>query len=626
MQLGRLVVMAQLMLAGLGGAAGASGPRLVVVQPATGFLSYGHTPFDQPSATQRVVIRNDGDPVGYEDIYVSGPFQIIASGGGLGAGEVKFWDIACVPTDPDGSSNTGVMDIDVCGSSCEDEWRESLWLFCQAGLLETPDTNVFLFAYAYSSAQETVSFTNPGPDPLTVTSLATHDPMSSLALASGTLPVTLAAGDSIDVIATFNPTGSGEVFTYADVVAGTAVAGRVLLRAETRSQIALAAGFYELPLGASYSFPITVRNSYPSARMITAVTSDHPDDVVTGLTGVRLAPGEVANGFVTVTASALGFRQTMLTLEFDAGQGDIARFGNYIVPATYAVTASDATPNDGTIDFGTRKAGSAPVEQTFTITNLTAIDEPVSGCDGPIAPFELVGTCPTVLPANGSVQLTVRFTPTTAGAFVYSVALNLASFHHIVGLLNARVVATQLAFSSAELAFPDTMLAASAQRHVTITNLAANPITVPITVTGASFAASAAEVTIPGGETAEVLVEFAPTAPGMFTGALEIGVEGDPDRAIIALSGTGLGVNQPPPDGGSGRGDGGGCNTGGGAGGLAIAMLALVRRRRVHRGRPGNARSSPVMRAIEFSSWRSCRTANASQPGSEVFVPWHGGR
>ena len=585
MQIGRWAVITLLMLAGLDGAAWASGPQLVVVQPADGFLSFGRTPFDQPSTSQRVLIRNDGDPVGYEDVYVSGPFATIATGGGWGTGEVKFWDIACVPVDPDGSSNAGTMDIDVCGSSCEDEWRETLWFFCQPGLLDTPDTNIFLFTYAYSSTQQTVSFTNPGPDPLTVTSLASHDPMSSLAPATQTLPVTLAVGDSIDVVATFSPTGSGEAFTYADVVAGTAIAGRVLLRAETLSQIALAGGFFEIPLGASYSIPITVRNSYPSARMITAVTSDHPDDVVTGLAGVILAPGESASGVVTVTANALGSRQTTMTLEFDAGQGDIARFGSFIVPATYAVTASDATPNDGMIDFGARKAGSAPVEQTFTITNLTALDEPVSGCYGPIAPFELVGTCPTVLPASGSVQLTVRFTPATAGAFVYSVSLSLASFHNITGLLSARVVASQLAFSSAELAFPDTMQAASAQRHVTITNLADNPITVPITVTGASFAASAAEVTIPGAETREVVVEFVPAAPGMFTGTLELGVAGDPDHAIVALSGTGLGVNQPPPDGGSGGGAGpgesrGGCDTGGGAGGFAIAMLALVRRRR----------------------------------------------
>lgn len=585
--------MTLLVLAGLHGAAAASGPQLVIVQPADRFLSFERTPFDQPSTSQRILIRNDGDPVGFEDIYLSGPFMTIASGGSWGTGEVKFWDVACAPVDPGGVNNSGAMDIDVCGTTCEDEWRDTIWFFCEPGLLDTPETDIFMAAYAYTSTQDTVSFTNPGPDPLTITSLATHDPTSSLAPATGTLPVTLAAGDRIDVVATFSPTRSGEAFTFADVLAGTAVAGRVLLRAETRSQIALAGGVYEIPLGAHYAFPITVRNSYPTARTIMAVTSNHADDIVTGLAGVTLGPGESASGLVTVTASALGSRDTTLTLEFDAGQGDIARFGNTIVPATYAVTASDATPNDGMIDYGTRRAGSTPLDQTFTITNLTAVDQPVTGCDAPIAPFELVGSCPTVLPANGSVQLTVRFTPETAGAFVYSVSLNLANFHHIVGLLNARVVASQLAFSATELAFPDTMPTASAQRSVTITNAADNPITVPVTVTGAGFSASAAELTIPGGETREVVVQFAPAAPGTFTGTLELGVAGDPDHAIIALSGTGLGVDPPPPDAGSGDGgpkSGGGCDAGGGAGGLAIALFALVRRRRGSRACAGTMR------------------------------------
>lgn len=606
MRIGWLVVVTLVVLAGPGGTADAS-PSPVIVQPADGFLPFPRTPFDQPSATQRVLVRNDGSPVGFEDVSTSGPFTIVASGGGLGTGEVKFWDIACTPVSPLSFSSVGHLNIEVCGSSCEDDRHRTVQLFCEGGLLDAAQTDVFLFAHAYTSTQETVSFTNPGPDPITVTRLATHDPMFSAAPASSALPVTLAVGGSIDVAVAFSPTASGDVLGYADVVADTAIVGRVLLHAGTISQIALPAAFFEIPQGAHYALPITVRNSYPRSRTIASVISDHRDDVVSGLAGVTLAPSEIASGTMTVAADVLGFRQTTLALDFDTGQGDIANFSNIVVPATYAVTASDATPDDDTIDFGVRRAGSAPFEQTFTITNLTASDLPVGGCDAPIAPFELVA-CPPLLPANGSVQLAVRFAPTTAGAFVYSVALHAGS-SNIVGLLRARAVASQLAFSSEELVFPDTMQGASVQRRMTITNGADNSITVPASVTGAGFATGAADVTIAGRATAEVVVEFAPPGGGAFTGTLELGIAGDPDHAIIALAGMGIGVAPPPPpDGGTGDdgmpagggggtdggdtgggetgGGHGGCNTGGGGVGLALALLALVRRRASKSGEP----------------------------------------
>ena len=85
MQIGRLVLALSL-LAVLSSDARASGPRLVIVQPAERYLVFDHTPYDQPSATQRVLVRNDGDPVGFEYISVGPPFEIVATGGGVGKG------------------------------------------------------------------------------------------------------------------------------------------------------------------------------------------------------------------------------------------------------------------------------------------------------------------------------------------------------------------------------------------------------------------------------------------------------------------------------------------------------------------------------------------------------------
>jgi hypothetical protein len=178
-------------------------------------------------------------------------------------------------------------------------------------------------------------------------------------------------------------------------------------------------------------------------------------------------------------------------------------------------------PSDGLLDFGLRDAGSAPVEQTLTITNLTGTDQPIVDCYTPSAPFELASACPTLLPAHGSVQLTVRVVPTAAGTFDAIVSLNLAMFAPISALVTVQVVARQPP--------PD------------------------------------------GG-----------TGDAGMPGVGDAGMPGPGDAGMPGADDAGMPGAGETPDGGpaGGPGHGGGCRAGSGESGLAIALLALMRRRR----------------------------------------------
>lgn len=75
---------------------------------------------------------------------------------------------------------------------------------------------------------------------------------------------------------------------------------------------------------------------------------------------------------------------------------------------------------------------------------------------------------------------------------------------------------------------------------MTITNVASNAITVPVAVTGPAFRLIGADsITLAGGGSGDVTVEFSPATPGSDAGTLELGAAGDLDHVVVPLAGTG---------------------------------------------------------------------------------------
>lgn len=419
------------------GAASADAPYLQLLTPSS--VHFDHAPFDVPSPTQRVEIRNGGGATGIEEAELSGPYVIVGKGGSFDPGQTRYWDIACLPSEP--YVYGGYLDVRACGETCEDESFTSVYFSCDGGSLAADYHLHWVFAYAYSSGQEAVRFTNATAAPVVVTSLAIGDPTLEATALGAPLPRTLAPGDAIDINVVFHSTGVAETAVNLDVHAGASIVGRVGILAQTRNQLRPVATYIEVPLGATLRVPVVVRNSFPSARTIASVGSDAPAHVVTGLAGTMLAPGASALGGLTVTGDVLGDQQRVLSLAFDGGQGDAQPYGVKVVPATFRLDADDATPHDGAIDFGAQVLGDAPVDRAFTLTNLTATAIAIQGCDPLAAPFAYVGACPTTLPALGSVQIAVRFTPDQLGPAAAAIGLTLADWRYVEGFVSGEVIA-----------------------------------------------------------------------------------------------------------------------------------------------------------------------------------------
>lgn len=307
----RLVLAAGILAGGT-----ASASILDVVEPASFSLSYDHIPFDVPSASQRIRIRNTTADPASGDVRLESGFIVTATGGSLGPGQEQFWDIACLPDAAPGPA--GFFDLDWCGKTCDDaSGLLSIPLSCAAGLVVAPSAQIALpRVFAYEVSQTTVAWTNTGSAPVTVTGLSVPDGFTA-APATGGLPQTVLPGNSLTTIVAFDTTRPDTV-AQLDVLADTLVVGRTQVTGQTIKQIQPDNWFFDsVPQGAVYTLPIRVRNSSPDTRTITAVTSDDGEFTAEGLVGTTLAPGATADGLVRLTARTLGRRTANLAVAFD---------------------------------------------------------------------------------------------------------------------------------------------------------------------------------------------------------------------------------------------------------------------------------------------------------------------
>jgi uncharacterized protein (TIGR03382 family) len=533
-----------ILAAGIAVGGTAAADSVQIVEPQNGTLLFEHIPFDVPSLTQRIRIRNGRTAPVSGSPMVGGHFLVAARGGSLGPGEEAFWDITCFPDEP--GMLSGFFDFNWCTTDCGAEGRVSVNLQCVGGFLFPGQLTTQLpVVFAYEVSQAPVRWTNTGSDPVTVTGFSFSNSAFTAAPESGTLPRTVLPGESLVTTVTFDttsqPTGH-DVNAHFDVMAGATIVGRANLLTMVLKQILPGGWTFEtVPQGAVYTLPVRIRNSSPVTRTVTSVTSDDDEFTIADLVGTTLAPSEVVNRLLTFTATTLGRRIGNVTLEFDTGQGEIAQYAaNVIASPWFELVTADAVAGDGRLDFGTWRVDAPAIEKTFTIINHTEQERGLNECFGLGEPqFELVGECPFSIAPGASVTRTIRLTPATVGDLQQVIEFPIGAGEIIMVQLDARIVDHQLALSRSQVAFAGALRGDSARQTIAITNVAATPITVPIVVTGDAFALVGQDsITLAAGASADITVEFQPTTAGSHSGTLELGTTGDRDHVMVPLVGT----------------------------------------------------------------------------------------
>jgi hypothetical protein len=214
----------------------------------------------------------------------------------------------------------------------------------------------------------------------------------------------------------------------------------------------------------------------------------------------------------------------------------------------YAQTAalSTSTPN---IDFGTQFAAGLTSPRYLYLSN----NSDTAAAHSPVAlqttsPFTVTDRCPTTLIPHSVCQLQLTYT-SSSGSADDSATLNLDQGLTVLVTgqtlpqpsVNGNAVNPSLAVSPTSVTFPDTVpvtgLSATTQT-VTLANTGATAFSLAIALSGDFTQITNCPATLPANSSCNVLLTFAPTAPGLRQGLLAVTAGAGTTPAYVTLTGT----------------------------------------------------------------------------------------
>jgi hypothetical protein len=234
---------------------------------------------------------------------------------------------------------------------------------------------------------------------------------------------------------------------------------------------------------------------------------------------VTLAQGQTLSVPVsfqpTTAGSFIGVLNLGITDNGVAGTFSAGLQGNGIRPGF--------TPEPSTVDFGQMTIGSTKA-LTVSFTNTGSTDEPITSVTGPTGDFTATGlpAVGSVLVPGQSVAVSVRFNPTANGAATSTVGIAGPDGAGTATLTGTGVGGqARLAITPAQVDFGTVPVGSSASRTLTV----ANTGNVDLTITKAAAPALPFVVDTPlpeglvlnPGDSVEVQITFAPSAPGAVT-------------------------------------------------------------------------------------------------------------
>lgn len=242
---------------------------------------------------------------------------------------------------------------------------------------------------------------------------------------------------------------------------------------------------------------------------------------------------------VTFSPTALGTRGGQLTIEGNIAEGNIVvdLSGNGLPPPV--VTLSPTSVNFGNVESGTtltmqvtagNSGGAAAGISSLTVTG----------------PFTLAANgCGSSLAADTDCQLTVEFSPTTAGSASGKLTMVDDAGTQTVALLGIGTAPPTDSLAPGSLTFAATVVGVtSPPQPVTLTNSGGNPLTsISISTSGPFQQSNNCTTQLTGPASCTIAVIFLPTVEGNQTGTLTVSDILRKMPQTIILQGTG--VNPP---------------------------------------------------------------------------------
>ncbi len=395
------------------------------------------------------------------------------------------------------------------------------------------------------SATQAVTVKNSGQSDVQITQIGVTGGAFS---ASGMVaPVTISAGQSVALQATFAPKTAGAA-TGAITITSNAVNptstvtlnGSAVAASYTMSLSPASLNFGNVTAGSSSTQNVVLSNTGNSSVTVMKAAASGAGISVSGLAApVTLAPTQTVALSVTFAPTTAGATAGSVTVTNNDGVNAVAAVTGTQVQAGLSLTPSSAS--FGSVVTGNTNSQTVQIKNSGT-ANLTVSQATVTG-----AGFTLTGLAlPMTLTPGQSGNFNVQYAPQSAGSVTGAVSIvsNAPNSPATVALSATGVAASYtISVNPGSLSFGNVSDGSSAAQGFTVTNTGNSNVAISgITATGAGYSllSGAGAVTLSPNQSTSVSVQFAPSTAGAVSGSVNILSNAKGSVSSVALSGTGI--------------------------------------------------------------------------------------
>ena len=427
-------------------------------------------------------------------------------------------------------------------------------------LTVTPSSITFGSVPVGTTQTQSATLANSGGSSLTISQATVNG--SGFTLSGLTMPLTLAAGQSVAVNVSFTPPAGGPdsgSISLAFVVSTQGHNGKghggglsstnttstvtvpVSGMGMTAGQLAATPASVSLgnvQVGTSQTQQVTITNSGGTSATISQATTTGTGFSASGLVlPLTLAAGQSQSFNVTFAPQVAGTVSGSISLASDATNPTLS-----ILLSATAVTPGSLVSNPSSLAFGNVQTGtSQTLSATLTNSGGTSVTISQAGAGG--NGYTLSGlSLPTTLSAGQSKTFSVQFAPQTSGSVSGNIVITSDASNPIlnVPLSGSGVTPGTLAPSASRLSFGTVLVGNNSSLQETLTNTGGSSVTISqANVSGSGFSVSGVPATLAAGQSANFNVTFAPQSSGAVSGSVSIVSNASNSTLNITLSGTG---------------------------------------------------------------------------------------
>ena len=392
------------------------------------------------------------------------------------------------------------------------------------------------------TSTQAVTLKNSGSSDLNISQLAVSG--AGFSVSGVAAPVTLPAGQSMALQATFAPTKSGSTTGSVTITSdaqtptsAVSLSGTGMSATYTMSLAPSSVSFGNLNVGSTASQTVQLANTGNSSMTVSQVAASGSGVSVSGLAApVTIAPSQSVPLTVKFAPTSGGAVAGSLTVTNSEGINAVAAVTGTGVQAGISVTPTSAS-------FGSVATGNTN-SQTIQLKNSGTASLTVSQVAATGSGFSVGGvTVPLTLAPGASSTFNVQYTPTASGAVNGSVTIvsNAPNSPATVSLSGTGVQAG-ISVTPTSASFGSVVTGNANSQTIQLKNSGTASLTVSqVAATGSGF--SVGGVTVPlalaPGASSTFNVQYAPTAAGAVSGSVTIVSNAPNSPTTVSLSGTG---------------------------------------------------------------------------------------